>query len=48
MIKVHINGKPYNVVENITVMQAAVTAGYKIPSLCYHPSFRFSADAGYA
>lgn len=37
MIKVHINGKPYNVAENITVMQAAVTAGYKIPSLCYHP-----------
>lgn len=37
MIKVHINGRPYDVVENITVMQAAIMAGYKIPSLCYHP-----------
>ena len=37
MIKVHINGRPYDVVENITVMQAAIMAGYKIPSLCHHP-----------
>ncbi|MCL2144445.1 MAG: NADH-dependent [FeFe] hydrogenase, group A6 [Endomicrobia bacterium] len=37
MIKIHINGKAYDVVEGITVMQAATMAGYKIPSLCYHP-----------
>lgn len=37
MIKVYINDRPYDVVENITIMQAATMAGYKIPSLCYHP-----------
>ncbi|MDR2191986.1 MAG: [FeFe] hydrogenase, group A [Endomicrobium sp.] len=37
MIKVYINDKPYDVVEGITIMQAAAMAGYKIPSLCYHP-----------
>jgi iron-only hydrogenase group A len=37
MIKVHINGRPYDVVDGITIMQAATMAGYKIPSLCYHP-----------
>ena len=37
MIKVYINDRPYDVVEGITIMQAATMAGYKIPSLCYHP-----------
>ncbi|MCL2335470.1 MAG: 2Fe-2S iron-sulfur cluster-binding protein, partial [Endomicrobia bacterium] len=37
MIKVYINDRPYDVVEGITIMQAARMAGYKIPSLCYHP-----------
>ena len=37
MIKVYINDRPYEVVDNITIMQAASMAGYKIPSLCYHP-----------
>ncbi|AKL98113.1 NADH-dependent [FeFe] hydrogenase, group A6 [Endomicrobium proavitum] len=37
MIKVYINDRPYDVVDGITIMQAATTAGYKIPSLCYHP-----------
>ena len=37
MIKVYINDRPYDVVEGITIMQAATMSGYKIPSLCYHP-----------
>ncbi|MDR1195277.1 MAG: [FeFe] hydrogenase, group A [Endomicrobium sp.] len=41
MIKVHINGRAYDVVENITIMQAATMAGYKIPRLCYHPKLSF-------
>jgi len=37
MITVNINDREYQVVEGITIMQAARMAGYKIPSLCYHP-----------
>ncbi|MCL2389934.1 MAG: NADH-dependent [FeFe] hydrogenase, group A6 [Endomicrobia bacterium] len=37
MIKVYINDRAYDVPDGITIMQAASIAGYKIPSLCYHP-----------
>ncbi len=37
MITVHINGKPYQVEPNQTIMQAADKLGFRIPRLCYHP-----------
>ena len=37
MIQVTIDGKVYEVPENITVLQAARTAGIPIPTLCDHP-----------
>ena len=39
MIKVYINDRPYNVVEGITIMQAATMSGYKIESLLSSQAF---------
>lgn len=36
-IKITINGKTIEVPENITVLEAAKTAGIAIPTLCWHP-----------
>ena len=35
MCKVTINGKAYEVADNISILQAATSAGIKIPTLCY-------------
>lgn len=37
MITIYIDGKPYEVEEGQTIMQAADGLGYHIPRLCYHP-----------
>jgi len=37
MVKILINGKEYEVPENITVLEAAEKVGFKIPTLCHHP-----------
>jgi NADP-reducing hydrogenase subunit HndD len=37
MITITINGKPYRVDLDQTIMQAADSCGYHIPRLCYHP-----------
>ncbi|MBF0254699.1 MAG: iron hydrogenase small subunit [Candidatus Omnitrophica bacterium] len=36
-IKIHINGRPYEVTAGQTIMQAADQHGFHIPRLCYHP-----------
>ncbi len=37
MVKLTIDGKPVEVEEGATILQAAKTAGVTIPTLCYHP-----------
>lgn len=39
MIKIEIDGKPVEVKEGISVLEAAEQAGIEIPHLCYHPAF---------
>lgn len=36
-VTIYINGKPYQVDSDQTIMQAADKLGFKIPRLCYHP-----------
>lgn len=36
-VTIYINGKPYQVDGDQTIMQAADKLGFKIPRLCYHP-----------
>ena len=37
MIKIYVNGRPYNVEPDQTIMKALDSLGFKIPRLCYHP-----------
>jgi NADH-quinone oxidoreductase subunit G len=39
MVKIWIDGKPFEVGEGLTVLKAANLAGISIPHLCYHPAF---------
>ncbi|MBN2694008.1 iron hydrogenase small subunit [bacterium] len=37
MVKVTIDGKPFEVKKGITILEAAKIAGIRIPTLCHHP-----------
>ncbi|HEY1406395.1 MAG TPA: 2Fe-2S iron-sulfur cluster-binding protein, partial [Spirochaetota bacterium] len=37
MVNITINGKQFQVEENISILEAAKRAQVKIPTLCYHP-----------
>lgn len=35
MVNIHINNKPFSVAEDLSILEAATSAGVKIPTLCY-------------
>ncbi|HCF38765.1 MAG TPA: hypothetical protein DER56_06895, partial [Thermosipho africanus] len=37
MAKIFLNGKEYEVPDNLTVLEAAQKLGMEIPTLCHHP-----------
>lgn len=40
MVNITVDGQKLQVPQNSTVLEAALTAGIKIPTLCYHPELR--------
>ena len=46
MINIKINGKPLQVEDNITVLEAAKKVNIKIPTLCYNPNLQPWASCG--
>ena len=41
-----INGAEVKVPEGTTILEAARTAGYEVPSLCFHPDLKPNGTCG--
>ncbi|MBP9699511.1 MAG: 2Fe-2S iron-sulfur cluster binding domain-containing protein, partial [Elusimicrobia bacterium] len=46
MVKALINSIPVEVAENTTILDAARSVGFNIPTLCKHPDLRASGACG--
>ncbi|MDR1636288.1 MAG: (2Fe-2S)-binding protein, partial [Treponema sp.] len=46
MVNIKINGKPLQVEDNITILEAAKKVNIKIPTLCYNPDLPPWASCG--
>ena len=44
MVEIFINGKPFEVEDGITVIQACEQAGEEIPRFCYHEKLSIAGN----
>ena len=44
MVEIFINGKPFEVEDGITVIQACEQAGVEIPRFCYHEKLSIAGN----
>ena len=44
MVEIFINGKPFEVEDGITVIQACEKAGVEIPRFCYHEKLSIAGN----